>query len=89
MVIVEEVREQRRIADVFTGADLFVGGGVGEADALDLGPGVSRRTGTTAEARGSVNAAHTHVARLHSTLSTATPQKHTSRCSSRIQIRCC
>lgn len=74
---------------MFTGADLFVGGGVGEADALDLGAGVSSRTGATAEARGSVDAAHTHVTRLHSTLSTTTPQKHTSRRSSRIQIWCC
>lgn len=51
-------------------ADLFVGGGVGEADALDLGAGVSSGAGTTAETRGGVDAAHAHVTRHHSTLQT-------------------
>ena len=53
---------------VFTAADLFVGGGVGESDALDLGAGVPSRTGAAAETWGGVYAAHTHVTRHHCTL---------------------
>lgn len=56
--------------------DLFVGDGVGEADTLDLGPGVSRRTGATAETRGCVDATYPHVTGLHSALSTNTAQEH-------------
>lgn len=55
--------------------DLFVGGSVGKADALHLWAGVSCRTGATAEARGSVNAADAHVTWLHSTLCTKKPTK--------------
>lgn len=68
-------REESKIVkeSVFTVTDLFVGGSVGEADALDLWTGVSRRTGATAEARGSVNAAYAHVTWLHSTLGTKKP----------------
>lgn len=48
--------------------DLFVGSGISQAQALDLGPAVARRTGTTAETRGRVDAAHAHVAGLDGTL---------------------
>lgn len=58
------------------GTDLFVGDGVGEADTLDLGPSVSRRTGATAEARGRVDATYPHVTGLHSALSTKMVQEH-------------
>lgn len=70
-----EDREESELVkkSVFTVADLFVGGSVGEADALDLWAGVSRRTGATAEARGSVDAADAHVTWLHSTLGTKNP----------------
>lgn len=57
-------------------SDLFVSSGVGEANALDLGAGVSGRTGATAETWGGVNAAHTHVTRHHCTLTRAETQKH-------------
>lgn len=53
---------------VFTTSDLFVGGGVSEANTLDLGPGVSSRTGATAKTWGGVDAAHTHMTRHHCTL---------------------
>lgn len=56
--------------------DLFVGDGIGEADTLDLGPGVSRRTGATAEAWGCVDTTYPHVTGLHSALSTETAQEH-------------
>lgn len=55
---------------VFTGTDLFVGGGVGDANALDLRAAEPCRTGPAAEARWSVDAAYTHVTRLHRTLRT-------------------
>lgn len=48
--------------------DLFVGSSVSEAHALDLRPAVPRRTGTTAETRGRVDAAHAHVTGLHGAL---------------------
>lgn len=64
---------------VFTASDLFVGGGVGEADTLDLGASVSSRTGATAETRGGVNAAHAHVTWHYCTLTTTKTQKHRSR----------
>lgn len=61
----------------FTNTDLFVGGGVGEANTLDLGASVSSRTGTTAKTWGGVNAAHAHVTRHHCTLSITKTQKRT------------
>ena len=57
-------------------SDLFVGGGVGQADPLDLGPGVPIRTGTAAETWGSVYAAHAHVARHHRTLQITETETH-------------
>ena len=69
---------------MFTDTDLFVGPGVGESDALDQGAGVSGRTGATAETWGGVYAAHTHVTRHHSALTTTKTQEHASRHSSRI-----
>lgn len=60
---------------VFIIADLFVGHGVGKANALDLGPSVSCRTGTTAETRGGVDAAHSHVTGHHWALPTEETQK--------------
>lgn len=53
---------------VFTGTDLFVGGGVGNANALDLRAAEPCRTGAAAKARRSVDAAYTHVTRLDRTL---------------------
>lgn len=55
---------------VFTGTDLLVGSSVGDANALDLRSTEPGRTGPAAEARGSVDAAYTHVARLHRALCT-------------------
>lgn len=48
--------------------DLFVGSGVSQAHALDLRPAVARGTGTAAEPRGRVDAAHAHVTGLHGAL---------------------
>lgn len=48
--------------------DLFVGSSVSQAHALDLRPAVARGTGTAAETRGRVDAAHAHVTGLHRAL---------------------
>lgn len=80
ILIAEVLTESSEEVLIFSDSDLFVGGGVGESDALDLRAGVSSRTGTTAETRGGVYAAHTHVTRLHDTLpTTTTTQKQTTR----------
>lgn len=62
---------------VFTSTDLFVGGGVGEANSLDLGASVSSRTGATTKTWGGVDAAHTHVTRHHCALPITETQEHT------------
>lgn len=62
------LKEWPLYGSVFTGTHLLVGSSVGDADALDLRSTEPGRTGPTAEARGCVDAAYTHVARLHRAL---------------------